>query len=102
MKNMFWERVNKKFDDIIMILLYLWRLFMLVLSRKIGESIIIGDNIEVTLCSINGQRVKFGITCPKEIRVDRKEIREKIEQGKANQADMRSFFNGTESKNENK
>ena len=60
---------------------------MLVLSRKVGESIIIGDNITITLCALNGQRVKFGIDCPKEIRVDRKEIRERIEQGKINQID---------------
>lgn len=60
---------------------------MLVLSRKAGESIIIGDNITITLCSVSGQRVKFGIDCPKEIRVDRKEIREKIEQGKIKQID---------------
>ncbi|MFD0714960.1 carbon storage regulator CsrA [Paenibacillus sp. GCM10027626] len=47
---------------------------MLVLSRKKGEAIIIGDDIEITLLEVNSDAVKIGIKAPKEIEVLRKEI----------------------------
>jgi len=57
---------------------------MLVLSRKLNESIIIGENIEVKVLSIEGDQVKLGIVAPKNIKVHRREIYESIqEQNKA-------------------
>lgn len=47
---------------------------MLALTRKKGESLILNNNIEVTLLEIRGDQVKLGITAPKEIPVYRKEI----------------------------
>ena len=47
---------------------------MLALTRKKGESIIIGDNIEIVVISAQGEQVKLGIMAPKEISVYRKEI----------------------------
>jgi carbon storage regulator len=47
---------------------------MLVLTRKKGESIQIGDNIEITIASISGDQVKIGICAPKHIEIHRKEI----------------------------
>ncbi|MHC4636218.1 MAG: carbon storage regulator CsrA [Planctomycetota bacterium] len=47
---------------------------MLVLTRKKDESIIIGDNIEITVTEVSGNRVRLGINAPKEIIVHRKEI----------------------------
>jgi carbon storage regulator len=47
---------------------------MLALTRKIGESIIIGDNIEVVVLSCQGEQIKLGIVAPKEISIHRKEI----------------------------
>ncbi|OWR26861.1 carbon storage regulator [Saccharibacillus sp. O23] len=47
---------------------------MLVLSRKKGESIVIGDNIELTVLSVEGDTIKLGIKAPKEIDIMRKEI----------------------------
>lgn len=47
---------------------------MLVLSRKKGDSIIIDDNIEVTIVDISGEQVKLGINAPKNISIYRKEI----------------------------
>ena len=47
---------------------------MLALTRKKGESIIIGDDIEVVLLGINGEQVKLGVVAPKSIPVFRKEI----------------------------
>ncbi len=49
---------------------------MLVLSRQKDESIIIGGNIEITVVEFRGDKVRLGITAPKDIRVDRKEIHE--------------------------
>jgi carbon storage regulator len=47
---------------------------MLVLSRKTGEAIQIGDDIEVTVISIAGDQVKIGISAPKNVDIHRKEI----------------------------
>lgn len=47
---------------------------MLVLARKKGQSIIIGDNIEVSIIDIQGDQVRLGIDAPKNISIHRKEI----------------------------
>jgi len=47
---------------------------MLALTRKIGESIIIADNIEITVIAITGDQIKLGINAPKNISIHRKEI----------------------------
>jgi len=56
---------------------------MLILSRKIGESIVVGDDITVTLVAVQGLQAKIGIDAPRSIEVDRKEIRQRkdIERG---------------------
>ena len=51
---------------------------MLVLSRQRDETIKIGDDIEVTLVDIRGDKVRLGITAPKEISVHRKEVYDAI------------------------
>lgn len=53
---------------------------MLVLTRKIDESIIIGDNIKVFIVDVRGDQVKLGIDAPKDISVHRQEIYEDIQQ----------------------
>lgn len=53
---------------------------MLVLSRKKGESIMIGDQVEVKVLSIDGDQVKLGIVAPKSVKVHRSEIFESIQQ----------------------
>jgi len=52
---------------------------MLVVSRNKEESIIIGGNIEVVIVDIRGEKVRLGITAPKDISVHRKEIQEAID-----------------------
>ncbi|MGC8227957.1 carbon storage regulator CsrA [Pseudobacillus badius] len=60
---------------------------MLVLTRKTGEAIQIGDDIEITVISVKGDQVKLGINAPKHIDIHRKEvyltIREENEQASA-------------------
>ena len=52
---------------------------MLVLTRKLGESIRIGDTIVVKIVDLDGRHVKLGIEAPKNIAVNREEIYEKIQ-----------------------
>lgn len=47
---------------------------MLVLSRRIGESIVLGDKIVLTLVELRGDKVRLGVTVPKEMPVHRKEV----------------------------
>ena len=47
---------------------------MLVLSRKLNETILIGDNIRVTLLGIDGDKIKVGVDAPKDIKVFREEL----------------------------
>lgn len=53
---------------------------MLVLSRKTGETIRIGDNVEVKVLSVDGDQVKIGIVAPKSVKVHRQEVFEAIQQ----------------------
>ena len=52
---------------------------MLILARKLGERIIIGDQIEVSIVDIKGDQVKVGIKAPREIKVYRQEVYEAIQ-----------------------
>jgi carbon storage regulator len=54
---------------------------MLVLTRKFGESIVIGDSVTVTVIDGKGERVRLGVEAPAEIPVHREEVRKKIEAG---------------------
>ena len=54
---------------------------MLVLSRKLGEAIIIGDGIRVTVLDTGGGRVKLGVVAPAEVPVHRQEIHGRILSG---------------------
>ncbi len=59
---------------------------MLVLSRKLNESIRIGDDVVVTICKVRGDKVCLGITAPKEIPVHREEIYDVIQREKKEQS----------------
>jgi carbon storage regulator len=53
---------------------------MLVLSRKPGESILIGDNIEVKIIDVQGDQVKIGINAPRDVTILRKELMDEVRQ----------------------
>jgi len=53
---------------------------MLYLSRKVGESIVINDNIEITVVEVRGKSIKLGITFPPDVSVLRRELYDKIQQ----------------------
>ena len=52
---------------------------MLVLTRKLGESIVIGNNVRVTILEMQGKQIRLGIEAPPEISVHRGEVYERIE-----------------------
>ncbi|HBI60097.1 MAG TPA: carbon storage regulator [Lachnospiraceae bacterium] len=57
---------------------------MLALARKINQSIMIGNDIEVTLLEIKGDQIKIGINAPKDVPIYRKEIFDQIQQENRN------------------
>lgn len=52
---------------------------MLVLTRKPGESILIGDGVEVQVLSVAGEKVRLGITAPRDVAIFRNEVYDRIE-----------------------
>ncbi len=55
---------------------------MLILTRKVGETLIIGDDITVTICAVKNSQVRVGIKAPKDVEIHREEIYERIQKEK--------------------
>ncbi len=62
---------------------------MLVLTRKLHQSIVIGDGIEIVVLEIRGEQVRIGIRAPKNVMVHRKEIYDQIQDENRSAADVR-------------
>lgn len=52
---------------------------MLILTRRVGESIVVGDDIVLTVFEVRGDAVRIGIDAPRSVRVNRKEVYEEIQ-----------------------
>ena len=59
---------------------------MLILTRRVGESLMIGDEVNVTVLGIKGNQVRIGVNAPKDVAVHRDEIYQRIQQEQPGQA----------------
>ena len=55
---------------------------MLILTRRIGETLMIGDDVTITVLGVKGNQVRLGVNAPKDVAVHREEIYQRIQQEK--------------------
>ena len=55
---------------------------MLALTRKVGEKVVIGDNITITVVAFEGNKVRLGFSAPSDVTIWRKEVKDKIDEEK--------------------
>lgn len=56
---------------------------MLILTRRVGESLMVGDDITITVLGVKGNQVRIGVNAPKDVAVHREEIFNRIHEGEA-------------------
>ena len=59
---------------------------MLILTRKVGETLMIGDEVNITVLDVRGNQVRIGINAPKDVAVHREEIYDRIQDEKSDDA----------------
>ena len=60
---------------------------MLILTRRVGETLVVGDDITVTVLGVKGNQVRLGVNAPKDVTVHREEIYQRIQQEKGQHRD---------------
>ncbi len=64
---------------------------MLILTRRVGETLMIGDEVTVTVLGVKGNQVRIGVNAPKEVAVHREEIYERIRKEQEGEVDVRQM-----------
>ena len=73
---------------------------MLILTRRISESVIIGNDVKITVLGVKGNQVRLGIDAPKEVSVHREEIYERIQNEKNGDVSIERSFNDESTNND--
>ncbi|MGD2008222.1 MAG: carbon storage regulator CsrA [Cellvibrionales bacterium] len=62
---------------------------MLILTRRVGESLVIGDDITITVLGVKGNQARLGVNAPRDVAVHREEIMDKIQSGDTQDGDRK-------------
>lgn len=68
---------------------------MLILTRRVGETLMIGDQVSVTVLGVKGNQVRIGVNAPKEVAVHREEIFQRIQGGASSHDEEENGFEST-------
>lgn len=61
---------------------------MLILTRRVGETLMVGDDVTVTVLGVKGNQVRIGVNAPKDVSVHREEIYQRIQREKAGEGNQ--------------